>query len=374
MSELVSLAHLLRLLDDEAPVVREAVSRELSKYGARLGEALEDWPEPVSRSERQLIEEVTEPWRREQLLRRWPGRLAEESSLPALEHALGLLAEYQSGLTRPTPLSHHLRALAEAFAGQERRPDPVRLARFLFEDIGLTGARDDYHHPSHSNLVHVVEEGRGLPISLALIFVLVGARLGLRVEPCNLPHHFCARFRRNGRLYLIDGYHGPEPIPESLFLTRHAASRDWLPVLLRLEVAPGTIAARVLRNMARAYREQGKTEIARMLGSLQVPGVRPMRDRPAAGVWAEGQLVRHRQNLYRGVIVESDVEPEPTDPDLQPWYRVLVDGQGAIMRVPQKTLALDDSKRPVDHPLVPFFFSRFMHDRYERNAQPWPTV
>ena len=54
MSELVSLAHLLRLLDDEAPVVREAVSRELSKYGARRGEAVVDWPEPVSRSERQL--------------------------------------------------------------------------------------------------------------------------------------------------------------------------------------------------------------------------------------------------------------------------------------------------------------------------------
>lgn len=374
MSERVSLEHLLRLLDDDAPVVREAISRELNRYGSELGEALDLWPHPITRSQRQLIEELTEPWRREQLLRRWPGRLAEESSLPALEHALGLLAAYQSGLTRPTPLSHHLQALAEAFAGQVRRPDPVRLARFLFEDIGLTGARDDYHHPSHSNLVYVVEEGRGLPISLALIYVLVGARLGLPVEPCNLPHHFCARFLRNGRLYLVDGYHGPEPIPESLFLTRHAASRDWLPVLLRLEVAPGAIAARVLRNMSRSYREQGKTEIARMLAALDVPGIRSHRDRPAAGVWAEGKLVRHRENLYRGVIVQSDVEPEPPGTDPQPWYRVLVDGQGAIVRAPQQALVPDDSKRPVDHPLVPFFFSRFMHDRYERNAQPWPTV
>ncbi|MCA9727787.1 MAG: hypothetical protein KC729_08905, partial [Candidatus Eisenbacteria bacterium] len=251
MKEQVPLEQLIRLLDDETPVVREAVTRALNAYGPTLTEALGSYPAPIGRSDLSLIEDLTEPTRRRQLREAWPGSLAEQSSFPGLEDALSLLAQYQSGLSRPTPLRQHLDALAEAFLGQARPPEPARLGRFLFDEVGLTGARDDFHHPTHSDLTYVIEEGKGLPISLALVFVLVGKRLGLAVEPCNLPYHFCARFRRGDRLYLIDGYHGPEPIPESLFLTRHAASRDWLPVLLRLEVAPEAILARVLRNLAR---------------------------------------------------------------------------------------------------------------------------
>ncbi|PIE22373.1 MAG: hypothetical protein CSA62_12760 [Planctomycetota bacterium] len=44
-----------------------------------------------------------------------------------------------------------------------------QLALFLFQDLGLWGGSDEYYRPENSSLVHVLRDGRGLPISLSCI-------------------------------------------------------------------------------------------------------------------------------------------------------------------------------------------------------------
>ena len=62
------------------------------------------------------------------------------------------------------------------FLALEPCPDAVALATFLFDERGLRGAAPaDYYNPLNSNLTHVLQSGAGLPITLASIFILVGA-------------------------------------------------------------------------------------------------------------------------------------------------------------------------------------------------------
>ena len=105
-------------------------------------------------------------------------------------------------------------------------------------------------------------------------------------------------------------------------------------------------------------------------------------NRPLRPVFEPGQLVRHRRYDYRGVVVARDESCQADDewyfknrtqPDRdQPWYHVLVDGAVACTYAASENLVADSSELPIEHPLLPHFFSGFKNGIYVRNDEPWP--
>ena len=77
------------------------------------------------------------------------------------------------------------------------------LRTVLAEEGGLRGDADDYYDPKNSFPDRVILSGRGIPISLTAVYMLVGLRAGIAVEPIGMPGHFLARI---GSLYL-DPFH-----------------------------------------------------------------------------------------------------------------------------------------------------------------------
>jgi len=110
---------------------------------------------------------------------------------------------------------------------------------------------------------------------------------------------------------------------------------------------------------------------------------RPLSD-PASEqpVFEPGQVVRHRRYGYRGVVVDRDeicqagdewYFKNQTQPDRnQPWYHVLVDGSSSSTYAASASLVADPSGLPIEHPLLPYFFSEFKDGIYIRNENPWP--
>lgn len=98
-------------------------------------------------------------------------------------------------------------------------------------------------------------------------------------------------------------------------------------------------------------------------------------------IFEPGQLVRHRRYGYRGVVVQRDetcqaddqwYQNNQTQPDRnQPWYHVLVHGSSTCTYAASENLMAELAVIPIDHPLVPIFFSDFKHGAYVRNDQPW---
>lgn len=267
MAEHTELKHLIRLLEDESPVVREAVVRELREYGAELGAAIRG--ERIELTERQrdlltsFVLDEMQIWLREM----WPTWSTCAEDKACLEKALSLLSAYQNGDEQAKMVTNLLNDLGEEFLDRYKGAPAHKLAEFLFKEKGLRGALDDYYRPSNSDIVYVVKEGKGIPISLACIFMLVGKRVDLPVEGCNFPGHFLACAVEDGEARLVDCFDGGRLLTETevYSLARfYGVPEREVEQMIASPATSKAIVARVLTNLAVAYThtgEQGRSQL-----------------------------------------------------------------------------------------------------------------
>src|ERR1700682_5417260 len=77
----------------------------------------------------------------------------------------------------------------------------------LFAEEHFHGNEDDYHNPNNSFLNFVLEQHTGIPISLSIIYMEVGSRVGIQVDGIGLPMHFVIRCRLTEDYIYIDPFH-----------------------------------------------------------------------------------------------------------------------------------------------------------------------
>ena len=90
--------------------------------------------------------------------------------------------------------------IAKAGSARERLQ---ALTTFLADDLGLRGNSEEYYDPKNSLLSEVIETRLGIPISLVMLYVIVGRRAEMEIDGINLPGHFIARYQR----ILFDPFH-----------------------------------------------------------------------------------------------------------------------------------------------------------------------
>lgn len=119
--------------------------------------------------------------------------------LPDAELDLGRAALYLAGEQFPSlDVEGYLGQLDEMAAAvraeMEDTTDQRSLSRalghHLFQRIAFTGNADDYYNPDNSFLNRVLETRRGIPITLCLVYLETGKRLGLSCYGVGLPGHF----------------------------------------------------------------------------------------------------------------------------------------------------------------------------------------
>jgi regulator of sirC expression with transglutaminase-like and TPR domain len=182
-----------------------------------------------------------------------------------------------------------LDGLARSVDGVRRSPDALgrlhRLREYLFVEQGFTGNRDDYYDPRNSFLNDVLDRRQGIPITLSLVLMEVGKRLGLAIEGIGLPGHFIAGARLDDSQILLDPFNGgalvtPEECAE---LVGSVLGR---PVTLRPEhyapVSGRQLLTRMLANLKGAYWR--RQEWDRVVGAIDRLLVL---DPKAAGEWRD---------------------------------------------------------------------------------------
>jgi regulator of sirC expression with transglutaminase-like and TPR domain len=125
--------------------------------------------------------------------------VADDTSLPLLEAAISLgqdevaSLDVQAVLAQVDRLCATLRARLDAEAGPLQR---VRaLHRYLYEELGLRGNVNDFYNPDNSYIHQVLESRRGIPISLAVIYLELAAAVGLSATGVSFPGHFLVRLK-----------------------------------------------------------------------------------------------------------------------------------------------------------------------------------
>ncbi len=181
---------------------------------------------------------------------------ANESEIALDEAALWIAAEEYSGLDVAAYLAR-LDRLAEAAAArlEGARSDLERvgrLNRFLFLDEGFSGNHSDYYDPRNSYLNVVLDRRTGIPITLAVVYIAVGRRLGLKVDGIGFPGHFLIKCGGESEI-IIDAFTGSMLSLEDCQERLESAAGQ--PVELRPELHLRTAGAREI--------------LTRMLGNLK---------------------------------------------------------------------------------------------------------
>ncbi|MCW5669625.1 MAG: tetratricopeptide repeat protein [Hydrogenophaga sp.] len=138
------------------------------------------------------------------------------------------------------------------------------LNQFFFRDMGFGGNVNNYYDPDNSFLNAVLRTRRGIPISLAVLWLELAQGLGLKARGVNFPGHFMVKVNLPNGQVVIDPFTGQslsrEDLSERLepYKRRNGLVDDFdVPVGLYLQAAtPREILARLLRNLKEIHRTQ----------------------------------------------------------------------------------------------------------------------
>ena len=172
-----------------------------------------------------------------------------------------------------------------------RCPAPTldALVRHLFVEEGFTGNRDAYYDARNSYLDLVLERRLGIPITLAVLAMAVGRRLGVPVAGVSMPGHFLLRDRVDRDVF-VDPFRGAlldAAGCEAVFRALHGPGAAFHPAFLA-PVGAWTVLRRVLANLVGIHRAEGdRVALARVLRlRAGVPGATPEERRELADALA----------------------------------------------------------------------------------------
>jgi regulator of sirC expression with transglutaminase-like and TPR domain len=83
----------------------------------------------------------------------------------------------------------------------------LAINQHLFQDLGFRGNLEDYYDPQNSFLNRVLDRRLGIPITLSLVYIEVGRRLGLPIVGVGLPGHFVVKVADADGEILIDPFY-----------------------------------------------------------------------------------------------------------------------------------------------------------------------
>jgi len=194
-----------------------------------------------------------------------PARLAfqriarlPEAEIDLAEAALWVAAEEYAGLDVPrwlARLGELARAASARLEGARGAVDAIaRLNAFLYGEERFRGNQDDYYDPRNSFLNDVLERRRGIPITLAIVYVWVARHAGLPAAGVGFPGHFLVRCDDPDEI-LVDPFAGAVVTrAECAERLRASAGGEvrFDPRMLE-PTPPREIVARLLRNLKQVW-------------------------------------------------------------------------------------------------------------------------
>jgi regulator of sirC expression with transglutaminase-like and TPR domain len=136
----------------------------------------------------------------------------------------------------------------------------ARLRRFAFEQLGLRGDANDYYSPSNSLLHEVMSRRRGIPLTLSILFLELGWRIGMPIEGVGFPGHFLVRLAGEEQDVILDPYRRGVQVHEEdrrRMLEEITGGRLPYDDAMMASVGKRDMIVRLLRNLKAAYlREQ----------------------------------------------------------------------------------------------------------------------
>jgi regulator of sirC expression with transglutaminase-like and TPR domain len=138
--------------------------------------------------------------------------LAAREPIPLARGALLLAQEEYPDLDVEKCLDQLAELAREAEPAVRAGADTIEkiqlLSAFLFTRKGFEGNREQFADPRNSFLNDVIERRLGIPITLSVIYIEIGRRLGLNLFGVSFPTHFLVKAVDERGELIIDPFNG----------------------------------------------------------------------------------------------------------------------------------------------------------------------
>lgn len=197
-----------------------------------------------------------------------------ESDVDLAEAALLIAAHAKPGLVVDEWLSR-----LDSIAATCPAADLDGLRRHLFETLGFRGNTTSYDDPRNSYLDDVLERRTGIPITLSLVAIEVGRRVGVPLVGVGLPGHFVVKHAAVPPV-LLDPFGGGRQLDldecAELVGRVYGQPVEITPDMVA-EVGTFAMLARMLANLRQLFLATGDAVDAEWVVRLRVaiPGVDP---------------------------------------------------------------------------------------------------
>lgn len=204
--------------------------------------------------------------------------VADDDSLSLVEAAVSLAQDEhpqldtQAVLAEIDELGQRLKQRMPADASAMHRLRTLN--QFFFRELGFGGNINDYYDPGNSLVSTVLHTRRGIPITLAVLYIELATQIGLTARGVSFPGHFLVKLRLSEGEVVIDPFSGQslsrEELDERLapYRRRQGLEGDFeIPLGLFLQAASARdVLARMLRNLKEIHR--GTQDWQRLLAVL----------------------------------------------------------------------------------------------------------
>jgi regulator of sirC expression with transglutaminase-like and TPR domain len=147
------------------------------------------------------------------------------------------------------------------------------LCRYLFHDMGFHGDSRDYYDPRNSYLNEVLDRRTGIPITLSVVTMAVGRRVGMDIVGIGLPGHFVVKACSGCGEVLFDPFRGGRRLTSQLCerLVFQVTGMEFCATPDRMRaVSVGQLLQRMLTNLKAIYARTGELgRAARVLQRLR---------------------------------------------------------------------------------------------------------
>ena len=138
--------------------------------------------------------------------------------------------------------------LLETWAASVSSRDVEGLRTLVYDRLGFRGDVDDYHQAANSYLDEVLRRRQGMPITLAVVLLSLGRRIGVELVPIGAPGHFLVKEPVSGSL--LDPFDRASEQEPSALAARMATLGAHLDLAEALAPIPDqAVVARVLNNL-----------------------------------------------------------------------------------------------------------------------------
>lgn len=173
-------------------------------------------------------------------------------------------------------------------ADQDVQTRVRQLNQYFYEELGFAGDKQDYYSPDNSLLNLVIDRRRGIPISLAVIYLKFASVIGLDAFGIAFPGHYLVGVHAEEDDMILDPFdHGRQldhnQLRNMLQQLTHVHADEIVLEKNLLPAAKSESVVRMLRNLKQIYIEAQKVELSltciEMILSIMPEAPDELRDR-----------------------------------------------------------------------------------------------